>query len=1462
MNIPHVQKDLSEYLLQRLLEIDEEGSFKATQRGDAATTGQILLNHFRWLDCVVDSHHLTNCFLEVLPGMTVSQQQDAFTILSELSLEDDHEAIFENLFVLINENSELLVPMMEISSNLSLGGDMQLRLIELLLERLCSTEVEKLPEIAKFIFDNADSRQLPDVLKRFRSTFHFVSLCDPRIAIRDGKGKGRTFPPGKEPETLLIESIRQSLHHNKDFAENLLKLEKDLFMQVTDFSPKTLDFWLLMLSASLNANKRNDVHSIIRKMIKVRSFETTWDWILSAIVGHKLVVRHQIFEEILLLAGHLASNMDVCIAKLGGNLFHTIFVELDNTYCQQEVLRNIHSHLGSKSLTEVSVALDILGEIVKERLKDLLKYASFLSMILDYVEGYNSDQLRQLFRIFAELIVGACDCAENESHFDSKFRIENDIFVFLRKQIFSLHLDSQRIGATGIVVLLQRLGCELEDRGETCVSGPIFNELPNEHQARSLLGRRYSEASQLLYSAIKSPTLASCMLPFLCDALALEIEYQRLPNILAKDLVDQLVSVLDSKYFHGIQSSKYSCNNGDNEVWLDLQMHCNINTEDRKYVDFSGKEPLMKGTYFTFEHHPLASYRMDDKSQEMIPIFSIMRAVSRMYVMIHGGLGSLQQVLFYGVCLVPIMETLPHKFVALQPFKQAQVILAIFYGLNWFRELLNSFAISIEKCNGYSKPSTQSLAPKNNENQRSIEAKAVMKMDEAFLARVRACCQLESILAHLLSITASNLNFPELNSMATSKREIEVKSMAIKRKKPSGKGLGPNKSARQRQKKSTDKENILTASHENGSDLHSRQDDKKQTSEDTVVFEDQSASVVSQTMNFEVPENKAELPLEVAEKMRCIHHTTLIALEAVVHKNWKESSLLLAPSAYLISDLILKMKASLPKSNQNPLFLLRKKKPSIYSVPIDSLLEVLQRIIPSLRHLLDIAIAKMEEETNDSAYAISKEATDTEAIDLYMSEPLQDHFAAMQSTEPKGAAAKLILQIVEALNILLSYHSILDSKNLRTLKIALKSFDINGSGAKDETLTGDKFAQDTKREWSSHEWASTCESTCKYLLHLIPSHDEISATPGEIQRWPSILKCIISLLNVGNRLSGQLTHDTREPSTKAMWIKLLSSIRRHIHDSTGRLLRHEWVDWCRSSSCYSPKELVGGGWKGRNIELGEIVAAHIEYSSDPIKEMTRYMSEYLTQVTTSTTGKENSWAFDDLPSLSGSTILVWYKTFWSIFQKQWAKITDAANSLNKKQNEKLKGLDKNKRCHTPEPESIEIIAKGIIECCELFYEMVGLISIQSKRTTLHNHAIKGSSFFLERFIRVIPFLDLGFVSHRDEALDAVKQVQRAARVLHRLCVDGKIRGDVVITSRIPALKRVIEKFVLEAVSFLREKNPSFIISIGELKQRDLDGNALESSQLFPDMETSQEESQIETEDEEYDQSNLSGENIE
>ena len=69
----------------------------------------------------------------------------------------------------------------------------------------------------------------------------------------------------------------------------------------------------------------------------------------------------------------------------------------------QEVLRCLHSHVGSRAAKQASTALDVLLQLLEADATALLSYAAFLTGMLEYLQHFSHNQIQQACPILKHL---------------------------------------------------------------------------------------------------------------------------------------------------------------------------------------------------------------------------------------------------------------------------------------------------------------------------------------------------------------------------------------------------------------------------------------------------------------------------------------------------------------------------------------------------------------------------------------------------------------------------------------------------------------------------------------------------------------------------------------------------------------------------------------------------------------------------------------------------------------------------------------------------------------------------------------------------------------------------------------------------------------------------------------------------------------------------------------------------
>ncbi|XP_044146222.1 Fanconi anemia group D2 protein isoform X2 [Bufo gargarizans] len=141
--------------------------------------------------------------------------------------------------------------------------------------------------------------------------------------------------------------------------------------------------------------------------------------------------------------------------------------------------------------------------------------------------------------------------------------------------------------------------------------------------------------------------------------------------------------------------------------------------------------------------------------------------------------------------------------------------------------------------------------------------------------------------------------------------------------------------------------------------------------------------------------------------------------------------------------------------------------------------------------------------------------------------------------------------------------------------------------------------------------------------------------------------------------------------------------------------------------------------------------------------------------------------------------------------------------------------------------------------------------------------IKYGRQFVETFLRVgMPLLDCCFKKHRDDVQSLLKILQLCTRQLHHMCGHSKIHQDTGLTTHVPQLKKTLEMFVYRVKAMLVLNNCQEAFWLGNLKNRDLQGEEI-LSQKSQDSETEEDpESQLPPEEPEEQEEESKGSDLE
>ncbi|KAJ3603047.1 hypothetical protein NHX12_030791, partial [Muraenolepis orangiensis] len=414
--------------------------FMLNSAGDGGlNVPRVIINQLKWLDRVVDSKGLATKLMELVSVAPVDVQCDVITGLPEILEDSQHNDIAKELKSLLQEQTQLTVAILDALSSLNLSPTLLVEVRGVVMATLTAVQLDDLPVVVKFILHAVSASDAYEVVCDLRKKLE-LELCvlPPVLQASQSRLKGRAPSTSSAPLAasssqdsvmLVLDGIKSAVRFQKTISEAWLKAIENV-VEAEDY--KVLDLLVLLILHTTNANhSRRGAERLLK--VKVRAGQIQ-DGLL-----------HKTFKG---YAQSLLRSPDPCVVPFGGHMYRLSFVTFDS-YCQQEVVGSLVTHVCSGVGGEVDVALELLCGLVTEKPSEMALYAVFVKGILDYMDNLTPQQIRRLFQLLSRLAFGQQQLGAN---------IQDDMHIVIRKQLSSTVPKYKRIGIIGAVMVVGSMG--------------------------------------------------------------------------------------------------------------------------------------------------------------------------------------------------------------------------------------------------------------------------------------------------------------------------------------------------------------------------------------------------------------------------------------------------------------------------------------------------------------------------------------------------------------------------------------------------------------------------------------------------------------------------------------------------------------------------------------------------------------------------------------------------------------------------------------------------------------------------------------------------------------------------------------------------------------------------------------------------------------------------------------------
>ncbi|KAL3537801.1 hypothetical protein ACH5RR_001167, partial [Cinchona calisaya] len=242
-------------------------------------------------------------------------------------------------------------------------------------------------------------------------------------------------------------------------------------------------------------------------------------------------------------------------------------------------------------------------------------------------------------------------------------------------------------------------------------------------------------------------------------------------------------------------------------------------------------------------------------------------------------------------------------------------------------------------------------------------------------------------------------------------------------------------------------------------------------------------------------------------------------------------------------------------------------------------------------------------------------------------------------------------------------------------------------------------------------------------------------------------------------------------------------------------------------------DIIDKGSKTKGHMVKKILQIYLENSQSTSDSLNELACSVLPQATSCRTVEvDESHA---LPTINPATFIAWYRvmvrnyrcyvlcenpTFILIHNQDNVMVQHEENlSVITKLVKEVAWLEKPQAA--AKEENVEKLLNKLQQSVDVVVSLVNMCKTHDK-VSVHGMAIKYGGKFVDLFLKVFGFLEAQFQMHNEQIINVVKELQKATRTIQTLCSEAKASKQTTITSKIPATKRSMERFLFRVKALL------------------------------------------------------------
>ncbi|XP_050532705.1 Fanconi anemia group D2 protein isoform X2 [Daktulosphaira vitifoliae] len=438
----------------------------------------------------------------------------------------------------------------------------------------------------------------------------------------------------------------------------------------THVEHKSLDVVILFLaysSASNDSSTKTLILSVFKERIKNRFFHQE---LMEKTFKIFTPVFKQYFESFIDLFSNLLKVTDHISIEVVTSMVVNCFINIDQCWCKW-IVDELLVLMGTGNKLTVEIVLNILMEFTKQRIDKIQPLSTrLISVFINKIYDFSTKEISQVMDMLCKVAY-----SEGPDGINNCSVFQDEINIFVQKELCSIDIISQRVGIIGAIMLIKHIVNVSSDEASQSIS-TSEEIIPLSQKAREA----YS-LIELLVTRTQANTDSQILFFDQFAIMLFQSPY------LDKTFMHTVSSVMKKNFQYSFLIAANEFNNENLMIDCSLTFCLDKDLDEIIAVNIS---PIVMNEFNKIDSAILGLQSC--RPSALTSMFRLVRGLER------EDLSEIDALLGCPIVL-PSSQTI-ENFEMLSPEQQIIVVNSLFHTVNWFHEVINCFSYLFKQKNG------------------------------------------------------------------------------------------------------------------------------------------------------------------------------------------------------------------------------------------------------------------------------------------------------------------------------------------------------------------------------------------------------------------------------------------------------------------------------------------------------------------------------------------------------------------------------------------------------------------------------------------------------------------------------------------------------------------------------------------------------------------------------------------